>query len=55
MMMLDIKSVGASYGQHRALTTINLRVKKGEIVVILGSNGAGKSTLLKSISGIFEG
>lgn len=53
--MLDIKSVGASYGQHRALTTINLRVKKGEIVVILGSNGAGKSTLLKSISGIFEG
>ena len=53
--MLDIKSVGASYGQHRALTTINLRVKKGEIVVILGSNGSGKSTLLKSISGIFEG
>ena len=49
--MLDIKSVGASYGQHRALTTINLRVKKGEIVVILGSNGAGKSTLLHMIAG----
>lgn len=37
-----------------ALNNINIKVKKGEILGILGRNGAGKSTLLKLISGISE-
>ncbi|MBF9031947.1 ATP-binding cassette domain-containing protein, partial [Rhodobacterales bacterium HKCCE3408] len=53
--MLEVKGLSVSYGQHRALEDVHVRVKKGEIVVILGANGAGKSTLLKSISGICEG
>ncbi|ADZ72367.1 ABC transporter ATP-binding protein [Polymorphum gilvum] len=53
--MLEIKGLSAAYGQHRALEDVNLRVDRGEIVVILGANGAGKSTLLKAISGICEG
>jgi branched-chain amino acid transport system ATP-binding protein len=53
--MLEVHGLSASYGKHRAFEGVNLRVKKGEIVVILGANGAGKSTLLKSICGICEG
>jgi lipopolysaccharide transport system ATP-binding protein len=40
--------------EFHALADINLTVKKGEIIGILGRNGAGKSTLLKLISGITQ-
>jgi len=53
--MLEVKELSASYGKHRALESVSLKVVPGEIVVILGANGAGKSTLLKSICGICEG
>lgn len=53
--MLEVRGLSASYGKHRALEGVGLRVRPGEIVVILGANGAGKSTLLKSICGICEG
>ena len=53
--MLEVRGLSASYGKHRALEDVSLRVTPGEIVVILGANGAGKSTLLKSICGICEG
>lgn len=53
--MLEVRDLSVSYGQHRALESAALRVKPGEIVVILGANGAGKSTLLKAIAGICEG
>lgn len=53
--MLEVRNLSASYGQHRALDDVSVRVDRGEIVVILGANGAGKSTLLKAISGVCEG
>ena len=50
--MLEVRALTASYGKHSALSGVDLDVKPGEIVVMLGANGAGKSTLLKSIAGL---
>ena len=51
MHLLELKNVETNYGGIQALKGIDLHVKKGEIVTLIGSNGAGKSTTLKSISG----
>ncbi|HKS60756.1 MAG TPA: ABC transporter ATP-binding protein, partial [Xanthobacteraceae bacterium] len=50
--MLEVRGLSASYGKHSALSGVDLDVKPGEIVVMLGANGAGKSTLLKAIAGL---
>src|SRR5215510_4145840 len=52
--MLEVRGLSASYGKHQALSGIDLDVKPGEIVVMLGANGAGKSTLLKVIAGLVQ-
>jgi branched-chain amino acid transport system ATP-binding protein len=50
--MLEVKGLSVSYGKHRALQSVDLRVEVGELVVILGANGAGKSSLLKALGGM---
>jgi branched-chain amino acid transport system ATP-binding protein len=49
--MLQVNNLVSAYGKIQVLHNINLHVKKGEIVAIIGSNGAGKSTTIKSIMG----
>ena len=49
--MLEIKNLCFSYGENEILKDINLRVKKGERVILLGGSGSGKSTLLHLIAG----
>ncbi len=51
-VLLDIQDISVSYGPIKALQNVNMQVKKGSIVAILGANGAGKTTLLKKISGM---
>ena len=49
--MLSLTGVHTFYGHIEALKGVNIEVKKGEIVTLIGSNGAGKSTLLMTICG----
>jgi len=55
--MLDIRNLSAFYdddGALRVLHNINITLKAGSCVAVLGMNGAGKSTLLKAISGVIS-
>lgn len=52
--MLKLESIHTFYGPIEALRGINIEVKQGEIVCLIGSNGAGKSTALMTISGILK-
>lgn len=53
-MLLEIKDLHVKYGNIEVLHGINIGVKEGEIVTILGANGAGKSTTLLTISGLLR-
>jgi len=52
--MLEVKVIEAGYGAIQVLKGVDLEVKHGEIVTLIGANGAGKTTLLKIISGILK-
>ena len=51
-IMLDIRNLHAWYDQSHVLQGVDLTVRRGELVTLLGRNGAGKSTTLKSIMGL---
>jgi branched-chain amino acid transport system ATP-binding protein len=48
--MLRISKLNFSYGDLKVLWDVDLEVKDGEIVTVLGANGAGKSTILRNVS-----
>ncbi|HYP25420.1 MAG TPA: ABC transporter ATP-binding protein [Blastocatellia bacterium] len=50
--MLELKSMTAHYGDVQVLWDVTMRVRRGEVVTLLGANGAGKTTTLKAISGV---
>jgi branched-chain amino acid transport system ATP-binding protein len=50
--MLEVKGLNAWYGESHILHGIDLEIREGEVVTLLGRNGAGKTTTLKSIMGM---
>ena len=52
--MLSLTDVHSYYGHIHALQGVDLEVRAGEIVTLLGTNGAGKTTTLKTISGLLH-
>ncbi len=53
-LLLQTQDVTVSYSGVQVLFGVDLEVREGEIVALLGTNGAGKSTILNAISGIVE-
>jgi len=49
--MLSVEDISSGYGKVTAIHDVDIKVEKGEVVILIGANGAGKSTLLKTISG----
>ena len=52
--MLTINSLESGYGKIKALFGIDLEIRQGEIVALIGANGAGKTTFLKTVSGLIQ-
>ena len=52
--MIVFEHVNKHFGDFHVLKDINLTIKKGEVVVIVGPSGSGKSTLLRCINGLEE-
>ncbi|MFT3780101.1 MAG: ABC transporter ATP-binding protein [Ottowia sp.] len=50
--MLEVRGLQAWYGESHVLHGVDMEIRKGEVVTLLGRNGAGKSTTLKSIMGL---
>jgi len=51
-MLLEVRGLEVSYGGIRAVKGIDLEVREGELVCLIGANGAGKSTTLRAICGL---
>ena len=51
-ILLSVQNLQSWYGESHILHGVNLDVRKGEVVCLLGRNGAGKTTTLKSIMGV---
>lgn len=52
--LLEVKGLNAFYGKAHILFDLDLDVRKGEVVALVGRNGAGKSTTMKAIMGLLD-
>ena len=53
-VLLDVHGLCAWYGAAQILFDLNLQVRRGEVVALMGRNGAGKSTTLKTLMGLMD-
>ncbi len=53
-VILKMKEIDKSFPGVHALKKVNLEVRKGEVLALMGENGAGKSTLMKVLTGIYS-
>ena len=50
---IELKGISKRFGNLFANKNVNLQLKKGEILALLGENGSGKTTLMNMLSGIY--
>lgn len=50
--IIEVKNLNKYFGKHHALKDINLQVRFGEVVAIIGASGSGKSTFLRCLNGL---
>ena len=53
-IILSIRGMSKSFGRNRVLDHINLDVKRGTVMGLMGENGAGKSTMMKCLFGTYQ-
>ena len=53
-IVLSIRGMCKSFGRNRVLDHINLDVKRGTVMGLMGENGAGKSTMMKCLFGTYQ-
>ena len=51
--VLELKNLSKSFAKNKVLNGINLTIKKGSVLGLMGENGAGKSTMMKCLFGIY--
>ncbi|MFZ4803928.1 MAG: urea ABC transporter ATP-binding subunit UrtE [Synechococcus lacustris] len=54
MAVLDVRGLNAYYGQSHILRDVDLTVRPGQMVCLIGRNGVGKTTLLKTVIGLLQ-
>jgi len=52
--VLELRGISKAFGSVQALTDVDLEVRRGEVMALVGDNGAGKSTLIKCVAGIYS-
>lgn len=53
-MLIETRKLNKAYGERQVLHEIDLSIKKGEVVSLIGPSGSGKSTLLRCLNGLEE-
>ncbi len=53
-IVMEAHGINKSFPGVKALTDVDIRIRRGEVVALLGENGAGKSTLIKILSGVYQ-
>ena len=54
MAILEIEKLSKTFGGLQAISKLDLKVEKGEILGVIGPNGSGKTTLFNLISGLLK-
>ena len=54
MAMLDVKSIGISFGGLRAVNEFSISIEKGQLYGLIGPNGAGKTTVFNLLTGVYK-
>ena len=52
--MLSLVGVGKNFKEVEALTHVDLEIKSGQVIGLVGGNGAGKTTLLRLMAGVMD-
>ncbi|MCI9139628.1 ABC transporter ATP-binding protein [bacterium 1XD42-8] len=54
MILLELKSLSISFGGLKAVSELNMKIKKGELYGLIGPNGAGKTTVFNLLTGVYR-
>ena len=52
--IIEIADLAFSYGDHAALSEVNVRIQRGDFIAVIGPNGGGKTTLMRLILGLLK-